>query len=337
MTTSNKCQGTIHTMRCSPEQPSPELQALIDKANDQRSLWAKTADFFSGAWDGTKRIAEASWNDPGSTAVGVAKGVGNLPTDVWNLLVLGSKYSGPIPPALQADTLNYAAMQSYQRGDIATANAMAGRASQMMQAGYASDFFELKGDAEKGGGVLSMLVPVGAIAKGAGAAAKAVRGVKTLDAAADVAKVGKAADGAADVAKVGQEVSGTGKAEAKASDGLAVEAKPKPKPKPKPYADPKSRPKYAEGQVDEVWERSRSPDGKVYDPNTGQELTWDKARSRAGQWDMGHLPGEEYRKLHSRYMSGEIDLKQFLSEYKNPANYRPESISGNRGHAFEMP
>ena len=99
----------------------------------------------------------------------------------------------------------------------------------MMQAGYASDIFELKGDAQKGGSVLSMLVPVGAIAKGAGTAAKVARGGKALDTAADVAdvaKVGKAADGAADVAKVGQEASGAGKAEAKAADGLYVEAKP---------------------------------------------------------------------------------------------------------------
>ena len=91
MTTSNKCQGTVHTTQCATVPPSAELQTLIDKANDKRSIWTKTGDFFSGAWEGTKRVAEASWNDPGNTGIGVAKGVGNLPTDVWNLLVLGSK------------------------------------------------------------------------------------------------------------------------------------------------------------------------------------------------------------------------------------------------------
>ena len=194
MATTNKCQGTVHTTQCATVPPSPELQALIDKANDKRSIWTKTGDFFSGAWEGTKRVAEASWNDPGNTGIGVAKGVGNLPSDLWNLAVLGSKYVGPIPQAMQVDALNYAALQTYQRGDTATANALAGRASQMMQAGYASDIFELKGDAQKGGSVLSMLVPIGAIAKGAGTAAKVARGGKALDTATDVTR---AADTAA--------------------------------------------------------------------------------------------------------------------------------------------
>jgi HNH/ENDO VII superfamily nuclease with conserved GHE residues len=118
---------------------------------------------------------------------------------------------------------------------------------------------------------------------------------------------------------------------AKAGDGVHVKAK--------AYADPKKRPKYAEGQVDEVWEQARrdSPDGVVRDPNTGEALSWDKSKSRAGQWDMGHLPGQEYRNLHSRYMSGEISLDEFLAEYRNPANYKPESVSGNRSHRYEGP
>ena len=203
MTITNKCQGTVHTTQCATVPPSPQLQALLDKANDKRSFWTKAGNFFSGAWEGTKRVADASWNDPGNTAVGVAKGVGNLPSDLWNLAVLGSKYAGPIPQAMQADALNYAALQTYQRGDTATANALAGRASEMMQAGYASDIFEIKGDAQKGGSVLSMLVPVGAIAKGAGTAAKVVRGTKALDTAADAANAGKAVDAGADAARAG--------------------------------------------------------------------------------------------------------------------------------------
>jgi len=53
----------------------------------------------------------------------------------------------------------------------------------------------------------------------------------------------------------------------------------------RPYSEPKKRPKYAEGQVDAVWEAAMQPDGNVYDPNTGELLTWDKTKSRAGQWD----------------------------------------------------
>ena len=48
-----------------------------------------------------------------------------------------------------------------------------------------------------------------------------------------------------------------------------------PKTKPKPFSDPRIRPKYAEGQVEKVWENAKQADGKVYDPNTGAELTWD--------------------------------------------------------------
>lgn len=204
MATSNKSQGTIHSGQVGYTAPNPQLQALIDKANDKRSVWTKTKDFFSGAWDSNKRIAEASKNDLGNTAIGVAKGVGNLPSDVWNLLVLGSKYTGPIPAAVQADVLNYSALQAYQGGDTTTANAFAVRASEMMSSGYASDIFEIKGDAQKGGAILSMAVPVGALAKGAGTAAKAVRTTKTADAAADAAKgadAAKAGDGVAILSK----------------------------------------------------------------------------------------------------------------------------------------
>jgi len=104
---------------------------------------------------------------------------------------------------------------------------------------------------------------------------------------------------------------------------------------PKPYANPASRPKYADGQVDSVWTAAQDEDGNVYDPNTGEILTWDKSRSRFGQWDMGHLPGKEYNILWRSYMNDEIDLDQFLSEYRSPSNYRPESPSANRSHRYE--
>lgn len=88
---------------------------------------------------------------------------------------------------------------------------------------------------------------------------------------------------------------------------------------------------------EQVWENAKQRDGKVYDPNTGQELTWDRSRSRSGQWDMGHIPGKEYRKLHNDYTSGKITREQFLREYNNPLNYRPEAPGSNRSHAHEEP
>lgn len=103
----------------------------------------------------------------------------------------------------------------------------------------------------------------------------------------------------------------------------------------KAYANPKNRPAYGKGQVEKVWENAKDENGNVFDPNTGEKLSWDPTKSRAGQWDMGHLPGQKYSELHQRYMNGEIDLKQFLQEYRDPANYSPESLSGNRGHLYE--
>ena len=103
----------------------------------------------------------------------------------------------------------------------------------------------------------------------------------------------------------------------------------------KPYADPRSRPAYGRGQVARTWRNAQDANGRVFDPNTGKELFWDKSRSRAGQWDMGHRTGHEYRELHRRYMDGEISKQQFLDEYRNPGNYYPEDPSSNRSHEFE--
>lgn len=103
----------------------------------------------------------------------------------------------------------------------------------------------------------------------------------------------------------------------------------------KPYSNSKTRPAYGKGQVDEVWGKAKQPDGNVYDPNTGEKLEWDKEKSRAGQWDMGHNSGKEYRKSHKDYMDGEITKEEFLKEYRDPNNYKPEAPSSNRSGQFE--
>jgi hypothetical protein len=102
-----------------------------------------------------------------------------------------------------------------------------------------------------------------------------------------------------------------------------------------PYASPSSRPSYAKGQVATVWENAKDAQGRVYDPYTGEELFWDQTKSRAGQWDMGHLPDFKYSQLHAQYMAGEITWGEFLRIYKDPKNYIPQSVKSNRGHQFE--
>lgn len=96
-----------------------------------------------------------------------------------------------------------------------------------------------------------------------------------------------------------------------------------------------SRPPYAEGQVDAVWEAAKDPNGRVFDPD-GKELFWDRSRPRNDQWHMGHKPGQEYVKLVDRYVNGEITWDEFIHEYTDPNNYRPEDPSLNVGHGREL-
>lgn len=180
-------------------EPNEAMQALLDAEADERSFWQKTKDLGSGLVEGAKRLGSASAADPLDTGVGVLKGLGNLPTDLWNLGIMGSKYVGPgVSVATVAGGMEKAAMQAYKAGDVARANALAGRANELMNAGYADDLFELTSDAQRGGAILSMVVPVGGIVKGVGTGAKAIRGA---DAIADVAKGTRAVDAAADAAK----------------------------------------------------------------------------------------------------------------------------------------
>ena len=95
------------------------------------------------------------------------------------------------------------------------------------------------------------------------------------------------------------------------------------------------RPSYRKGVVEEVWERAKDVDGNVYDPNTGELLTWDKFKSRFDQWHMGHTPGNEWAKLKQRYIEGGITWQELLDEYNNIDNYAPESPISNMSHKFE--
>ena len=100
----------------------------------------------------------------------------------------------------------------------------------------------------------------------------------------------------------------------------------------KPYSN--NRPSYAKGQVEEVWKKAKDKDGIVRDPYTNEVLTWDKNKPRT--WNMGHIEGEEYRKMHKLYMDGKISKDDFLKWYRNSDNYRPQSQYSNRSHKFEQ-
>lgn len=153
----------------------------------------------------------------------------------------------------------------------------------------------------------------------ASGAAKIVRGAdKALDVAKhadeiyDAAKIASKADAIADATRIID----------KADDALDVT---------KPYMKPGVRPKYGKGQVEAVWEKAKDADGRVFGGN-GEELFWDKTKPRNGQWDMGHVEGKEYVDLHEMYRNGEMGYEDFIKEYRNIDNYRPESIYGNRSN-----
>lgn len=51
---------------------------------------------------------------------------------------------------------------------------------------------------------------------------------------------------------------------------------------------------------------------------------------------MGHKPGFEYRTLVDKLRKGEINQKEFLNEYNDPNNYRPEPPGANMSHKYEL-
>ena len=81
--------------------------------------------------------------------------------------------------------------------------------------------------------------------------------------------------------------------------------------------------------------REKNEQGRVFDPHTGEELFWDKTRSREGQWDMGHKRGRSYDDLKKAYIDGEVTHKEFLNEYNNDLNYHPQAAPSNRSRKHD--
>jgi hypothetical protein len=134
-----------------------------------------------------------------------------------------------------------------------------------------------------------------------------------------------------------------------------------------PYSNPSRRPDYADGQVETVYSRDRAaqaeylaqngsldPDESGFAPDSlasdqiwlldadgnWQSVTWRTGDSRrpeinpTGAWDMGHLPGGEFRSEHRDYLlSGDKDT--FLGNYRDPDLYKVEHPGRNRSHMDE--
>jgi hypothetical protein len=183
--------------------PNAALQALLDAEQDTRSFWEdprsfweKAGDFVgnfvSNAWDSLKRMGAAMVESPGDAVIGLLKGVGNLPTDLINLAGMAA-HASPIGQLanLVADSNNRAALEAYKTGDLTKANELATTAAKIKDFGHVGDLFKLENDAQKGGAIVSIFVPVGAVVKAVGGAAKVAKGakvVKGIDTTADFVK-----------------------------------------------------------------------------------------------------------------------------------------------------
>ena len=98
----------------------------------------------------------------------------------------------------------------------------------------------------------------------------------------------------------------------------------------------KNRPHLSQSTIQKAWDAAKDEEGIVRDPNTDEELTWDKFKSRYDQWHMGHKPGSEYRTLLQKLRKGEITEAEFKKEYNDPKNYQPESPGANMSHRYEQ-
>jgi hypothetical protein len=160
----------------------------------------------------------------GDAGIGILKGLGNLPSDIANLFVMAGKQS---PPGQlmedMARAMDAQALAAFDAADVAKANALAKFAANVRNSGYVDDIFELKGNAQKGGSVLSMFVPFGG-------AVKAVRVVRATTATKAATTATRAATTATKTATKGIDtaadiVKGADTAAAKGVDAGAGAAK----------------------------------------------------------------------------------------------------------------
>lgn len=96
--------------------------------------------------------------------------------------------------------------------------------------------------------------------------------------------------------------------------------------------NPEARNYYLQETEEQNWST------RVFEPNIKpqKELFWnDRSGSRYNQWHMGHIKNKKYSQLVDEYISGEKSYDEFIAEYNNKDNYRPEDPKSNMSHKFE--
>jgi hypothetical protein len=95
-----------------------------------------------------------------------------------------------------------------------------------------------------------------------------------------------------------------------------------------------SRPSgHRKGLKQDVWDAAleASEDGVVRDPGTGEPIDPNQA------WELGHKPGCEFSKHQRSAAERGISREQFLDEYNDATQYRPELPESNHNHRSEGP
>jgi len=88
------------------------------------------------------------------------------------------------------------------------------------------------------------------------------------------------------------------------------------------------RVKLSKGTRQEIWDRSKAGDGKVYDP-TGVEI-------KPGEpWQAGHKPGEKFSDAQQNAAQQNMDSETWKASQRDPDKYRPEKPRTNLSHQHE--
>jgi RHS repeat-associated protein len=84
------------------------------------------------------------------------------------------------------------------------------------------------------------------------------------------------------------------------------------------------------GARKEIWERSKAPDGNVYNPD-GRILKYDEP------WEIGHKPEHTFETdpIRTRAAEEGWSRKDWITYQQDPDIYRPELPSTNRSHRFQ--
>jgi len=99
------------------------------------------------------------------------------------------------------------------------------------------------------------------------------------------------------------------------------------------------RPAWKTKTVNDTWANAKktSGNGKVIDPLSEKEITWNKDQPRGDQWHMGHKEGYEFAKHQQSAAERGIGVKEFRNEYNTSEHIQPELPQSNLSHKGEAP